>query len=363
MKRSLLILTFLGFLGTAFAQSITPVTVTNLAQDIEETSGLIMLNGRLITHNDSGDGPFLYELDSTNGQVARTVYVENASANDWEAICLDTSHIYVADFGNNNGTRQNLRIFKIDIGDYLASDTVTADTISFDYSDQTTFSSNPFFTNYDAEALIAFGDSLYIFSKSWGAQMSFIYPVSKQPGTYSLVKTDSVMSQGLITGADYNPANGDVWLVGYGLFDQLLVRIEDFAGGDLSTATVTRFDFQPPGATQVEAISALDTNNYYVTGEGGNGNQAVLYRFSPPLPVGGIVEPDKSLRVWPNPALSTLNFCECVEWVELLDLSGTPLERSYQSLDVTGLKPGVYVLRLWDAAGQMVGTEKIRIGM
>ena len=343
-------------------QSITPTTVVDLSQDVVETSGMILLNGRLVTHNDSGDGPFLYEIDSTNGQVSRTVFVGNVGQSDWEDICHDSSYIYVADFGNNNGNRTNLRIYRIAIADYLANDTVSADTIAISYSDQTSFNSNPFFTNYDAEALIAYADSLYIFSKSWGSQQANIYPCPKQPGTYSLVKTDSVMSQGLVTGADINAANGEVWLVGYGLFDQFLVRIENFQGGNLSNATVTRFDFQPPAATQVEAICALDANNYYVTSEAQGGNPAVLYRFAAPLPVGGIEEPTGPLRIWPNPAISTLNFCECVEWVELLDMKGTPIERSHESLDVQGLAPGTYLLRLWDAAGKMVGTERIQIG-
>ncbi len=343
-------------------QSITPVTVVDLSQDVEETSGMILLNGRLVTHNDSGDGPFLYEIDSTNGQVIRTVFVGNAGQSDWEDICQDSNYIYAADFGNNNGNRTNLRIYRIEIADYLANDTVSADTIAISYSDQTTFNSNPFFTNYDAEALIAYGDSLYIFSKSWGTQRSNIYPCPKQPGTYSLVKTDSIASQGLVTGADINASTGEVWLVGYGPFDQFLVRVENFQGGDLSNANVTRFDFQPPAATQVEAICALDPNNYYVTSEAQGGNPAVLYRFAAPLPVGGIEEPSGPLRVWPNPAVSTLNFCDCVEWVELLDMKGIPIERSHRSLDVQGLAAGTYLLRLWDAAGKVVGTERIQIG-
>lgn len=342
--------------------SITPVTVVNLSSDVEETSGLIYLNGRIITHNDSGDGPFLYEIDSTNGQVTRTVFIENAGQSDWEDICSDSDYIYAADFGNNNGTRTDLRIYRITIPDFLNSDTVTADTISFNYADQTTFNSNPFFTNYDAEALVAFGDSLYIFSKSWSSQQANIYPVSKQPGTYTLTKSDSVPSQGLVTGAEINLSTGEVWLVGYGFFDQFLVRVENFQGGSLSNATVTRFDFQPAGATQVEGICTLDPLNYYVTSESQNGNPAVLYRFTAPIPVGGIKEPQGLLRVWPNPAISKLHFCDCVEWVELLDLNGRPLERSHETLDVQGLPAGTYLLRLWDATGKMVGTERIQIG-
>jgi len=40
-----------------------------LSYNVRETSGLIYLNGKLITHNDSGGEPALYELDTITGNV------------------------------------------------------------------------------------------------------------------------------------------------------------------------------------------------------------------------------------------------------------------------------------------------------
>jgi hypothetical protein len=51
---------------------------TNLPTQIKETSGLILLNQQLVTHNDSGGEPELYEIDSLTGAITRTVVVSNA---------------------------------------------------------------------------------------------------------------------------------------------------------------------------------------------------------------------------------------------------------------------------------------------
>ena len=61
--------------------------VTTLQDSVDETSGLINLDGTLITHNDSGGQPVLYELDSVSGNVTRSVTIENATNTDWEDIC------------------------------------------------------------------------------------------------------------------------------------------------------------------------------------------------------------------------------------------------------------------------------------
>ena len=55
----------------------------------------------------------LYELNVTNGNVSRTVTIQNAANVDWEDICTDDDYIYIGDFGNNSGNRTNLRIYKV----------------------------------------------------------------------------------------------------------------------------------------------------------------------------------------------------------------------------------------------------------
>ena len=166
-----------------FVHSQELILLTSLQESLNETSGLIFINQKLITHNDSGGKPELYEIDSISGEIIRTVVVSNATNVDWEDICNDSTYLYIGDFGNT-GSRTDLKIYRLLISSYLttANDTVTVDTIQFHYSDQTDFTPAQFSTNFDAEALISFNDSLYIFTKNWGNNWTNIYALPKSPG-------------------------------------------------------------------------------------------------------------------------------------------------------------------------------------
>ncbi len=141
------------FPSLIYGQKITLITA--LADSIKETSGLIYLNQKLITHNDSEGRPALYEIDSVSGSIIRTVAISNATNIDWEDICHDSTYLYIGDFGND-GSRTDLKIYRLPISSYLTTlnDTVTVDTIQFNYSDQTDFTPNQFSTNFDAEDLV-----------------------------------------------------------------------------------------------------------------------------------------------------------------------------------------------------------------
>ena len=181
MMQFLIMLPFFGI-----SQDISKLT--SLHDDVAETSGLIFFDDRLITHNDSGGMNALYEINSVNGAISRTVNIQNASNIDWEDISQDDDYIYIGDFGNNNGNRKNLRIYKILKTDYLNSQIVSAEFIEFAYQDQNDFTSSPNQTNLDAEALISFGPDIYIFTKNWVDQRTNIYKVPKVPGTYTIEK-------------------------------------------------------------------------------------------------------------------------------------------------------------------------------
>ena len=152
----------------AFSQQIVFDSIAFLPNPVIETSGLIFLNDKLITHNDSGNEPALFELDTVSGEITRKVIIRNATNVDWEDICYDDTYIYIGDIGNNSGSRTDLKIYRVSITNYLdaANDTVSADTIQFNYSDQSDFTPGSNQTNFDAEALISLGDSLYIFTKN-----------------------------------------------------------------------------------------------------------------------------------------------------------------------------------------------------
>jgi hypothetical protein len=324
-------------------------TVTTLWKSISETSGIIYLNERLITHNDSGGLPALYEVDTTNGEVARIVIIENAFNKDWEDICHDNTHIYVGDFGNNLGNRTDLKVYKISIEDYLHTDTVSAEIISFNYADQTVFTNAPFVTNFDAEGLIAYHDSLYIFTKNWGNNRTNIYALPKTPGSYSIIQVDNFFSNGLITGADYNATTHKVVLTGAALIVPFIIEIEGFTGNQFSNGIRKRYFISVQDATQIEAVAAINDYQYFLTAEEGIGGSATLYR----LAIDQILSEENfewsEKMYYPNPASDWLKIdLPLLVKVEIYDTKGAlQLSSTDTLIDVSKLIKGVYAIHIY----------------
>lgn len=143
-----------------------PQRLATLPATVRESSGLLLWNGLLWTHNDSGGSPDLYALDPDGATVVqRVVRVRNASNVDWEDITHDGEYGYIGDFGNNNGNRTDLKVYRF-LLEELEGDTVNAEAIMFSYPDQSDFTPRPQNNNFDAEAMIVLDDSLYIFLKT-----------------------------------------------------------------------------------------------------------------------------------------------------------------------------------------------------
>jgi hypothetical protein len=97
-----------------------------LPDELRESSGLAVSRtqpGILWSHNDSGDRPNLYAIDSS-GRLLAVVRITNADAQDWEDMSsgpcparLSTTNsphcLYVADIGDNNQVRQVLTVYVI----------------------------------------------------------------------------------------------------------------------------------------------------------------------------------------------------------------------------------------------------------
>mgnify|MGYP007089475796 FL=1 len=162
MKKFIYILFFI-FSLSSLGQEYSLMEKFVLPSEVEETSGLIFLNGKIITHNDSGDDPNLYEIDTISGTILRIINITNATHIDWEDISQDNTYIYIADIGNNNGDRDNLIIYKILKSDFISSTSVTAEQITFSYEDQTDFTSQPNNSNFDAEAIAVYEENIFIF--------------------------------------------------------------------------------------------------------------------------------------------------------------------------------------------------------
>lgn len=262
MKRIILFGIILSAFGFVKAQSCEARSISILGQSLSETSGLLYLNGEFITFNDSGGEAELYEIDTADGGVQRTVVVQNATNVDWEAITADDDYIYIGDIGNNNGTRTNLKIYKISITDFENSNTVTAEVISFAYTNQTTFVSEPNATRFDSEAMAVVNSDLILFSKNWKENVCRYYSIPTTAGSYSVSPIDSIQTIGKVTGAVYLPSKTQLFLVGYAI-EPFVHTLKNIVGTDLVNATQHSCVLDVANSIQVEGVCATNDRVFY----------------------------------------------------------------------------------------------------
>ena len=234
----------------------------SLSKKIDETSGLEIVDGQFITHNDSGGDPKLYYLDK-KGKIVFERTLEGVKNNDWEDITKDDQFIYVANMGNNFDTRKNLSIVKTPID----SSSSEAELIEFNYPEQVKFTTAYNQSQYDAEALISIDDYLIILTKNKLKKITEIYALPKIAGKYEAKKIGSLNTQSIITGGDYDPDTKLLALTGTLIFNEYyILKIEDF---DLESKKDFKIDMYeiPIGKTQVEAIKIIDSNTFWITSE------------------------------------------------------------------------------------------------
>jgi hypothetical protein len=199
-----------------------PVHLVNLEnQAIKESSGIAASrrNANIFwTHNDSGDGPFVYAFDR-QGKHRGVWRVAGAKAIDWEDMAIGPgprrgqSYLYLGDIGDNLKKRDQITVYRVseprvtlkDSSSTVQSprETEAADVIRLMYPDG----------KYDAESLLIHpltGD-LYIITKVRGAPAR-VYKLGA-PAPKSGVSTLSYVGElrfpnqflGFITGGDISP--------------------------------------------------------------------------------------------------------------------------------------------------------------
>jgi len=260
-------------------RNLTIEKVTNLSSKVNETSGLISFEGRIITHNDSGGKPNLYEIDIETGEVVRIVSISNAVNIDMEDIAQDINFIYLCDIGNNSNKRKNQTIYKISKADYLSNNKVVADKITITYKEQIDFSRTSRSTNFDAEAVVNIGDELYLFTKNWGDLKTSVYKIPKDKGHHVLAKIGSFDINGLITAATFNINKKTVILTGYLDFKPFIVELSNFSNTNPLDGKVEKKSIVLNGSIQVEGITVNSDGSYYMSAEEIPGFPAVLYKM------------------------------------------------------------------------------------
>jgi hypothetical protein len=245
--------------------------VCHLPKEVDETSGLIYWRNGLWTHNDSGGLPVIYSIDTLTGKVLQRIMLKNAKNHDWEDITQDEQYIYVGDMGNNSGNRHNLCIYKVKKSDIPADGdvSVTAEKIAFAYPDYHGPVKSRKQNNFDDEALMAYGDSLYLFSKDWQDQQTRLYALPKKPGNWMACYLAKYDVRGLVTGADRQPATGLIALSGYtrGNWVPFVILLKNYPGNRFFPGEKKRIRLNAK-ATQIEGVAFAGRNSLYFSSEG-----------------------------------------------------------------------------------------------
>jgi len=245
---------------------ITPSKTTELSMVVEETSGLIFWDDLLWTHNDDSDIR-LYGIDTASGQIRKTHILWKVENYDWEDIAQDPDHIYVGDFGNNGGNRDDLHILRVDKNS-LKSGKPRIDTIWFTYSDQDNFEPAELNqTEFDCEAFAVTADSIYLFTKQWLSANTTVYALPKDPGAYVAEKRTTFDIGGLVTGATYLEEDGLLALCGYqGLMQPFLCVFYGYPEHQFFSGKRQRFNLSIL-FHQVEGVATSDGLKYYISNE------------------------------------------------------------------------------------------------
>lgn len=253
---------------------------TVASDELVEISGIgasRLPGGGWWAHNDSGDSARLFSLDEDGG-ARTTVELAGVEARDWEELVVvavdgGTPQIFVGDIGDNAGTRDEIRIHRLDepAGDVAR---VRADRLTLTYPD------GP----HDAEAFLVdpVGGELVVITKDWS--MSGTSDVYRAPADLADGSTTELEHVGrvtlpaatLVTAADVSPDGSVVALRSYGAV-HLFPREQ---GQPLWSA----FDAVPcegpvPSEQQGEAIAFTADGGAYVTVS--EGEHPVLHRTGP----------------------------------------------------------------------------------
>lgn len=241
--------------------------ITELPSEIEESSGLLLYNNLLWTFNDSGGKNKLYGVNFS-GEIVKVITIENATNIDWEDIAQDAQNIYIGDFGNNNGVRKNLKIYKIPKSDIENGSYVTASEINFSYAEQEDFNSRPLSTPFDCEAITDFKGTLTIFTKNWVEETTSVYQISKNEGEYSVSSADTFNVNGLVTGADISPDEKTLAMVGYKDYKPIVWIFSDITEQSFFDGKETYMKLDKIYSAQTEGICFKGNDSLLISCEG-----------------------------------------------------------------------------------------------
>ncbi|MDF2551478.1 MAG: hypothetical protein K0R77_753 [Chryseobacterium sp.] len=268
--KKIILLFIICFSQTAFSQQaeifkLKKFRVSVLNDSIQETSGLNFFDGKLYTFNDSGNPAELYEIDKNSGKILK-VLKTNAENKDWEALTNDGKNFYIGDFGNNAGTRKDLKIYKIPFqNNELQNDAMK--TISFYYPEQNDFTSKNISTDFDLESIIYLNGKIHIFTKEWASKSTTHYTIDPENfQNQAAQKVETYKTGFVVTDAYYYEKK--LYLVGYTKKTEVFLDVFNETDSGVFFKENSRHFYLGSALSigQIEGI-AVDEKGIYISGE------------------------------------------------------------------------------------------------
>lgn len=241
--------------------------------DLPEASGLAVSRrhpGILWSHNDSGNAAVLFALDATGSVRARIKLP--ISTRDWEDIsagrCANTNCLYVADIGDNQRVRSDVRIHRLPEPDLTDGIAASLETFIVKYPDGA----------HNAEGMFVVGDDIFIVTRD---QIGIVYRATVPSDRRDMTMT-RVGTLGLRGVSDADTSTDGESVVVRTSREAVLYRAADIAAGKLTP--YQRIPLDGLREPQGEAV-ALDGETLFLASEGG-----ALYNAGTFLPLKCVLE-------------------------------------------------------------------------
>lgn len=258
-------------------------TLYSLPKKLKEVSGITYFpeTNLIYALEDSGNKNAIYALNS-EGKIAKTITISNATNVDWEDITKDKSdNIYIGDFGNNDNERRDLCIYKVNKNQLNKDVAVAEYKVSFSYPEQTEFPPKKKEMFFDVEGFFEYENYFYLFTKNRSKNFdgtAFIYKIPNAPGTQKATKigefkTCNNYNHCVLTSATISPDGKKVVLLSH----DKIVLFKGYKGDLFHKGSQTEIKLN--NFSQKEAIVFKDNNTLLIADEKTNKVGGKLYEF------------------------------------------------------------------------------------
>lgn len=260
---------------------------TRLPDAVHETSGLAS-SGRdpqvLWTHNDRGNEAHLYAV-RTDGTLLNRVAITGAEHGDWEDIerapCAAGTCLYIADIGDNNGSRESITIYVVPEPDLSGGAPAQALVLSARYPDGAHNAESMFILPGGDLFIVTKGDdgpvTLYRYRGAARQSAAAAHGVLERVGTLMAQPRSRIHR---VTGASASPDGRHVAIRTYGAL-YIYPAAALVGAGEVAPLIM---DLRPLQEAQGEGVLLADDGTVWLSSEAERSGHPRLARLSCALP-------------------------------------------------------------------------------